>query len=156
MLPVVETVSAYLGDVAVAIVVGKVLLLSFIVAPVLASVLPAEYFGPVVRALFPKYYGLGMMAAALGITSIAALWVVTGIDGNHLLPLGLWAAIFSVEWYCRTPLTPNLNALRDRLKAQESQGPVDRELTSKWEHLHHRSVQLNGAVLLFGLCLVGL
>jgi hypothetical protein len=52
MAPLIE----YLHALAIAILVGKVVLLSFVVAPVLAKSLQREPFGTVVRRLFPAYY----------------------------------------------------------------------------------------------------
>ena len=51
MVSVVE----YFQMLAVAILVGKVVLLSFIVAPILAKNLERDPFGKVVRQLFPAY-----------------------------------------------------------------------------------------------------
>jgi len=47
---------AYLHVLSIAVLVGKVVLLSFVVAPVLARTLDSEHFGTVVRHLFPAYY----------------------------------------------------------------------------------------------------
>ncbi|MDF2458415.1 MAG: conserved rane protein of unknown function [Nitrospira sp.] len=51
---------AYVHILAGAVLVGKVVLLSFVVAPILAKSLEREPFGNVVRQLFPAYYGWGM------------------------------------------------------------------------------------------------
>jgi uncharacterized membrane protein len=51
MAPLIE----YLHTLAIAILVGNVVLLSFVVAPVLAKSLEREPFGTVVRQLFPAY-----------------------------------------------------------------------------------------------------
>lgn len=69
MLSVIE----YLHMLAVAVLVGKVVLLSFIVAPILAKNLEREPFGKVVRQLFPAYYALGMGTAILGLISVIGL-----------------------------------------------------------------------------------
>ncbi|MGH7257658.1 MAG: DUF4149 domain-containing protein, partial [Nitrospiraceae bacterium] len=47
---------AYVHVLGIAVLVGKVVLLSFVVAPVLARTLDPEHFGTVVRRLFPAYY----------------------------------------------------------------------------------------------------
>jgi len=46
---------AYLHALAIAILVGEVVLLSFVVAQVLAKSLEREPFGTVIRRLFPAY-----------------------------------------------------------------------------------------------------
>ena len=67
-----ESIMQYLQALAAAILVGKVVLLSFVVAPVLAKQLAPEQFGKVVRQLFPAYYLLGMGASVAGRQSLRA------------------------------------------------------------------------------------
>lgn len=152
----VESIMQYLHGLAAAILVGKVVLLSFVVAPVLAKQLAPEQFGKVVRQLFPAYYLLGMGAAAGGLVSVTALLVIRGASPGLSAAGGIWLIIFLAEAYCRSPLTPQSNAMRDQLKEQESRGSVDPVLKTSWERLHQRSLYLNSLVLLGGLCLVGL
>lgn len=64
------TVVEYLYLLAVPVLIGKVVLLSFVIAPILATTLERESFGAVVRRLFPAYYALGMAAAAMGVVSV--------------------------------------------------------------------------------------
>ena len=56
----------------------------------------------------------------------------------------------------RAPLTPQSNAMRDRLADQARQDAVDPALQDKWDRLHRRSLYLNFLVLIAGLCLVAL
>ena len=152
MVPLIE----YLHALASAILVGKVVLLSFVVAPILAKSLEREPFGTVVRRLFPAYYALGMGAAILGLVSLSGLAMISGIRPSLLVAGGIWLIILAAEAYCRSPLTPQSNATRDRLKEQESRGAVDPALQSSWNRLHQRSVSLNSMVLIAGLCLIWL
>lgn len=144
----------YVYHLAAAVLVGKIVLLSFIVAPVLAKTLEPEPFGRVVRRLFPSYYRLGMIAAAFGSTACVGLMLLQGADATLLALTGLWLAVFLVDGYCRSPLTPTLNSLRDQVKQQESLGLVDPHVKAHWESLHRRSVYLNTAILLIGLVLI--
>lgn len=146
----------YIHTLAVALLVGKVVLLSFVVAPILAKNLEREPFGKVVRQLFPAYYALGMAAAALGLLSLTILGMVREISLSMHVAGGLWLLILAAETYCRSPLTPQSNAMRDQLKEQEQLGTVDPALQASWNRLHQRSVSLNSLVLLAGLCLVWL
>jgi len=146
----------YVHALAVAVLVGKVVLLSFIVAPILAKNLDQESFGKVVRQLFPAYYALGMGAAAVGLGSMSVLLAVHGASHSLLAGGGIWLVILAAEAYCRSPLTPQSNAMRDRLKDQEQRGVVDPALQTAWNRLHQRSVYLNSIVLLAGFCLLGL
>jgi 4-amino-4-deoxy-L-arabinose transferase-like glycosyltransferase len=127
-----------------------------VVAPILAKTLEREAFGAVVRRLFPAYYALGMAAAAMGIVSVLLLGIVHETNAMRYLAAGIWLAVLAAETYCRSPLIPRSNAMRDRLKEQESQGTVDPLLERAWNRLHRRSVYLNSLVLLAGLCLLGL
>ncbi|MBX3237643.1 MAG: DUF4149 domain-containing protein [Nitrospiraceae bacterium] len=151
-----DALTNYLQQLAIAVLVGKVTLLSFVVAPVLAKTLDRESFAAVVRALFPAYYLLGMGAAVLGLLSLAGIGLLHGINWPLVLTGLLWLLIFAAESYCRSPLTPLSNEMRDRLKEQERQGTVDPELRRTWDRLHRWSVWLNSTVLLAGLLLLGL
>ena len=150
-----DSVMQYLQALAVAVLVGKVVLLSFVVAPILAKSLDQEAFGKVVRRLFPAYYVLGMGTAAAGLLSATVLGSTRGWTLPVLIAVGIWLGILAAESYCRAPLTPQSNAMRDRLKEQEQHGVVDATLKRAWERLHQRSLYLNSLVLLAGLCLVG-
>ncbi len=147
---------AYLHNLAAALLVGKVALLSFVVAPILARQLDPESFGRVVRQLFPAYYAMGIGVSFLGLLSIVGLSVVHGWTIGLLVASGLWVLVLAAEAYCRAPLTPRSNQMRDELKRQERMGVVDPELRVAWEGLHRRSVYLNSLVLLMGLCVLGL
>ena len=140
--------------IAAGALLGKVILLSFVVAPILAKNLDPESFGKVVRHLFPAYYALGMGTAVAGLISIGGLLAIHGFTVSLLLADGLWLTVLAAEAYCRSPLTPRSNAMRDQLKEQEQRGAVDPNLQHAWDQLHQRSVYLNSFVLLAGSCLV--
>ncbi|MBS0170608.1 MAG: DUF4149 domain-containing protein [Nitrospira sp.] len=154
-MSVMDAVMQYAHALAVAVLVGKVVLLSFVVAPILATQLEPDQFSAVVRRLFPAYYLLGMGAATLGLLSLIALGLVHGVNAWLLSTAGIWLVILLAESYCRTPLTPQSNAMRDRLKDQERQGAIDPVLQAAWNRLHQRSLYLNSLVLVGGLWLVG-
>jgi hypothetical protein len=151
-----ESILVYLETLAVAVLIGKVIFLSFIVAPVLARTLEPEPFGRVVRELFPAYYLLGIGAATVGFSVVAGLTLFHGADAFHAAALILWLSIILIDLYCYVPLVPRVNAMRDEIKRQELQGHVETGLRAKWNELHQRSVRLNATVLAIGLCLVGL
>ena len=146
----------YIQVLAAGILVGKVVLLSFVVAPILAKHLEPESFGNVVRRLFPAYYALGMGTAVMGAVSAALLVALRGMNIVLLSVVVVWLIVLAAESYCRSPLTPRSNAMRDRLKDQESRGLIDTDLQAAWNRLHQRSLYLNSLVLLAGLCLIAL
>jgi hypothetical protein len=144
----------YLHQLAAGLLIGKVVFLSFMVAPIMAQTLEAESFGKTVRRLFPAYYLLGMGSAAIALASLMGLAVLYGAEYLILLSMALWAGVLASETYSRSWLTPQSNAMRDQLKQQELHGPVDPGLKKKWDRLHRRSVVLNSLVLLAGLILI--
>jgi hypothetical protein len=149
-----DGVIQYVHLLAAGIVVGKVMLLSFVVAPILAKTLEPEAFGRVVRRLFPSYYALGIVAAGVGLLCAAFAAALHGMKPLAAPATMLWALVLTAELYCRSSLTPRSNAMRDRLKEQESRGLMDAELQTDWNRLHQRSVTLNSVVLLAGLGLM--
>ena len=147
---------AYLHVLAIAVLVGKVVFLSFVTAPVLARALDPDSFARVVRQLFPRYYALGMMAATVGWATITSIGLLRGFGMIDLISSTLWLGILIIETYCRSPLTPRINALSDQLKEAEQRGIQKMSVRKDRDTLHRLSVQLNSAVLVMGLCLIGL
>lgn len=141
---------------AMAILVGKIVFLSFVTAPVLSRTLTTDTFAKVVRSLFPQYYGLGMISAAVGWTTSIALGLLNGFESIVLLPATIWLGVLAIEHYCRTPLIAQINDLSDQLKAKQARGLTTPLLQQQRDSLHHLSVQLNSLVLFMGLCLIGL
>lgn len=146
----------YIHALAVAVLVGKVVLLSFVVAPILAKNLEREPFGKVVRQLFPAYYVLGVVTAVVGLLAVGATMALQGGSLSLLFTGGIWLIVLIAESYCHSPLTPESNVMRDQLKEQEQRGAVNAELLAAWNRLHQRSVYLNSLVLLAGLGLIAL
>ncbi len=151
-----ETGLRYFQTLAAGVLIGKIALLSFVVAPMLAAQLDRPTFARVVRRLFPAYYAMGMGAAGAGLLAVAGLGVLLGPRPVTGLSAGLWLLVLAAEWYCRSSLTPRSNRLRDELKQQEEHGAVSPALQAEWEMLHRRSLWLNSLVLVIGLCVLGL
>ncbi|HSE57407.1 MAG TPA: DUF4149 domain-containing protein [Nitrospiraceae bacterium] len=150
-----EATFRYLHLLACGLLIGKVALLSFVVAPVLAKTLEPESFGKVVRQLFPAYYVLGMASALLGLAAVTCLSMLKRFTWAGVAAGLLWLIVLAAEAYCRSPLTPTSNEMRDRLKQQERTGSVDLALQRNWQRLHQRSVYLNTLVLFCALGLLG-
>jgi hypothetical protein len=149
-----EMLFHYVHVLAAGVLIGKVVLLSFVVAPIIAQVLDAESFGKVARRLFPAYYLLGLGSAAVALASLIGLAALEGGGPMIVFAMALWTGVLASEWYSRSSVTPRSNAMRDQLKQQELHGAVDPGLKNAWERLHRRSVSLNSAVLVVGLILV--
>lgn len=147
---------AYLHVLAIAVLVGKVVFLSFITAPVLSQTLDPDSFAKVVRQLFPRYYALGMVSATVGWATITSIGLLKGFGPIDLISSTLWLGILTIENYCRSPLTPRINALSDRLKEADQRGIKILSVRKDRDDLHRLSVKLNSLVLIIGLCLIGL
>lgn len=147
---------AYVHPLAGAVLVGKAVLLSFVVAPILAKNLEREPLGNVVRQLFPAYYALGMGTAVAGFIAVSGLIALYESSTALITAGGMWLLVLLAEGYCRSPLTPQSDAIRDRLREQESRGAIDPGLQTAWNRLHQRSVSLNSMVLLAGCILIAL
>ncbi len=152
----IERILIFLNLFAMAVLVGKIVFLSFVTAPVLSRTLDADAFAKVVRSLFPQYYALGMISAAVGWFTSMALALLQGFTSTALIPATLWLGILAIEHYCRTPLISKINSLSDTLKAKQEKGINTPLLQRQRDGLHRLSVQLNSLVLLLGLCLLGL
>lgn len=151
-----EHILIFFNLLAMAILVGKIVFLSFVTAPVLSRTLDTDTFAKVVRSLFPQYYGLGMISAVVGWTTSIALGLLNGFDSIVLLPATIWLGVLAIEHYCRTPLIAQINDLNDQLKAKQARGLTTPLLQQQRDGLHRLSVQLNSLVLFMGLCLIGL
>ncbi len=145
----------YLHLLAVAVLVGKVVFMSFVAAPVFVQTLNADAFARLVRLLIPRYYALGMIAATVG-WSVTSLGLLNGFGPPALIAATLWLGVLAIENYCRSPLTPRINALSDQLKDAGQGGATVVPVRKDRDALHRRAVQLNGVVLILGLCLIGL
>lgn len=150
-----DMVFQYVHLLATGLLIGKVALMSFVVAPIIARTLDAESFSKVARRLFPAYYLLGLVSAAVALTSLMGLAVLGG-GPMIVFAMTLWTSVLASEWYSRFSVTPRSNAMRDRLKQQELHGLVDSGLREAWDRLHRRSVSLNSAVLMAGFILIGI
>ena len=151
-----EHILIFLNLLAVAILVGKIVFLSFVTAPVLSRTLDTDSFAKVVRTLFPQYYALGMINAAVGWATSIALGLLNGFEPIVLIPATLWLGVLGIEHYCRTPLICQINELSDQLKLNHAKGLNTPILQRRRDGLHRLSVRLNSVVLFMGLCLIGL
>lgn len=109
---------------------GSIVFFSFFLAPVLFRVLAAADAARVVRALFPRYYLLGIVCGL-----ILCLLLILRWDG---LRLAVVAFLTLIDLYCRQSLTPRINEARDA-------GPMRQ---TEFDRMHRLSVQLNGVVML--------
>jgi hypothetical protein len=120
---------------------GAIVFFSFVVAPTAFRVLGEANAGRLVRAVFPKYYLLGIVCGVL----LAGVQLARGFLyywGGMIRPaLILFTLLTLLSIYARQILVPAANAARD--SGESGRG--------RFRTLHRRSVMLNGFVLLCGL-----
>ncbi|MEM6615869.1 MAG: DUF4149 domain-containing protein [Pseudomonadota bacterium] len=111
-----------------AMTIGAMLFFGAATAPVIFKVLGEEKAGPVVRAIFPRYY------LVLGILSVLAAAAAFVVDPGVGFILGIVGLAF---FFSRQVIMPKINALRDEAKT----GSISAQST--FDKLHSWSVRLN-------------
>src|ERR1041384_1905834 len=130
--------------------IGSILFFSFGVAPAVFKVLKPEDAARLQRALFPRYYLVGLLCAALGIVCVGILLADRAfMKWPGILSLLLLATAGATDLWLRQTVVPHMAELREQRATQS-----DAALDAEWKTLHRVSVQLNVAVLLCGLALV--
>jgi len=147
----VSTAARFVLLLALGLWIGTVACFSFLVAPVVFTVLGPAQAGDVVGAIFPAYYRVGAVAGALSVTGGLMLrrhasaprawsWVVAIAAVG--LAATLWAGVV---------VHPAARARRASL-AQAGTPPA---LDPEFERLHRRAVVLNGTALLTAVGALG-
>ena len=139
-----------------AVWIGSIVFFSFVVAPTVFKVLKPEDAAKLQRAVFPKYYLVGMICAALGIMCVGLLLADNAFGKwPGVLSLLLLAGVGATDLWLRQTVVPHMNNLRERRAAiVESGKQPEPALEDEWKSLHRLSVQLNLAVLLCGFALL--
>jgi len=132
--------------------VGSIIFFSFVIAPTVFRTLKPEDAARLQRALFPKYYLVGVICAGMGIGCVGML-VMQRAFGKWpgLLSLFLLAVMGATDLWLRQSVVTHMAEIREQRAAAKEPDPA---LEAEWKSLHRLSVQLNGAVLLAGLVLV--
>lgn len=139
-----------------AVWIGSIVFFSFVVAPTIFKVLKPEDAAKLQRAVFPKYYLVGMICTALGIICVGLLLADNAFGKwPAVLSLLLLAGVGATDLWLRQTVVPHMNDLRERRATIVDSGQQpDPALEDEWKSLHKLSVQLNLAVLLCGFALI--
>ena len=138
--------------VTLAVWIGSIVFFSFVVAPTVFKVLKPEDAARLQRALFPRYYLVGLLCAAVGIVCVGILLADRAFGKwPGILSLLLLAATGATDLWLRQTIVPHMAELREQRAAAEQ---PDVALEKEWKTLHRLSVQLNVAVLLALFALV--
>lgn len=122
---------------SIGVLIGSIVFLSFVLAPLIFQTLDATAASRLLRALFPRYYRLGLLCCATGLGTavlLATLHPTAAAAGCAVLLAGMTISTgYSLQ------LVPRINTARDSGE------------NSLFKTLHLRSVILNGANLVFAI-----
>ena len=138
---------------AVAVWVGAVVLLSFVVAPGVFAALPRPQAGDLMNALFPAYYRLGALCGGVALVTGA----LQAYIGKRWGTLRFWLTGVMVvsTLYAGFVVTPHAQAVRVQLAAGDRQ--ADRAQLQKTFHRDHQlAVFANGVALFSGAAVLWL
>ena len=136
--------------------VGSIIFFSFVIAPTVFKVLKPEDAAKLQRAMFPKYYLVGILCAGIGIVSVGLL-VADRVFSKWpgVISLLLLAAMGATDLWLRQSIVPHMATIREQRAAALTAGQEpDPAIEHEWQSLHRLSVQINVAVLFCGLVLV--
>ena len=127
---------------ALGIWIGEIAFFSFVAAPAIFGVLGPERAGPVVGAIFPRYYALGGGAAAVALGCGVVL-------GRRAATSGLWSA--ATLW---AAIVVHPRAQRLRVTLQDAgQAPA---ANPDFQRAHRTAGALNATALIAGVAGLGL
>jgi hypothetical protein len=136
--------------------VGGLVFFVAVVAPVAFGTLPdAHTAGSVVRASLLGLHRIGFIAGAVYL--IATLTLIGTQRDSHLaraVEVLLIAAMLAITVYSHFSVLPRMENDRLSLGGDVASAPADAPAHRHFDRLHRLSVNLEGAVLLSGLCLV--
>ena len=128
--------------------IGSIIFFSFFAAPEIFKLLDREKAGELVGVIFPKYYLLGYICAALVLPALLTS------AGEFLKTKQILLFIMIIGWlYAGLFISPKARDLKAKIKfasAREEQKPLE----VQFKKMHSLAVKLNGTVLLAGLGLL--
>jgi hypothetical protein len=129
---------------------GGIVFFSFFTAPAVFTVLPRPEAGQLISTIFPRYYMLGYI---VGTISLVLAIYFTAVR----VPRMWWgfttvvvAIALGLTFYAGIVILPRADAIRT---VNEAANP-DPAVKAEFDQLHHRSVILNGAVLLLNIAAI--
>lgn len=150
--PMFSRVIESLFVIAVAVWVGAIVLLSFVVAPGIFAALPRPQAGDLMNQLFPAYYRVGVLC------SLVAL-ITGGVQaylGRRWGTVRFWlTGVMAISTlYAGFVVTPHAQAIRAQLMAGGDHPPQMESRVKLQEAFrldHQRAVAANGVALISGL-----
>src|SRR2546423_2912012 len=95
--------------------VGSIMFFSFVIAPTIFKVLKPEDAAKLQRALFPKYYLVGIICAGIGIVCVGLLLAERAFGKwPGVLSLLLVAAMGGPDFWLRHTALPHMAQIREQ------------------------------------------
>lgn len=131
--------------------IGGIVFFSFIGAPSIFKVLPPEYAGRAVGAIFPKYYPMGYVSGAV---SFACLIFSAAKTGHWpILKILLVLAMLTLTVYSSLVIHPKAKSLKEEMQIATGKSDIT-EIKKQFDRVHFASVINNGIVLVLGIILI--
>ncbi len=135
---------------ALALWLGALVTVSFLVAPAVFRALPSETAGTVMGQVFPLYYAFTAVTGVLALAAGVWLWRAAVGTRTWRIVLPMLVVMLAATAYAGGVVSPRARELRPALHRE----PVDPAIRSEFDGLHRRAVQLNGLVLVLGFATV--
>lgn len=126
---------------------GAIVFFSFVIAPTVFTVLGREQAGDLVAVIFPRYYQLGIGAAATALATAIVLRARGSARGAWTASSVALAVGFAATLWAGTVVEPRARQLRLEMHTAAPASDVAEE----FGHAHRLAVTLNGTALLAGL-----
>ena len=137
---------------SLSLMVGGMVFLSFLVAPVLFQNFPREQAGETLSVIFPGYH---LWAISLALLALASFFFMAIIHSKwSLTRFILLTTMVVLSLYAGMVTGPDAAELRIQIQEQKEEQVKSPELREKFHKLHQRAVILNGVVLLIGIGLL--
>ncbi len=131
--------------------VGMIIFYTLFVTPSIFRALPRELAGDVVSHIFPKYWGIGYVAAILSLASLIAMSFIEKVfPMARILILALMTAL---TFYSGLVVAPEAQTVKAQMKVVEDPQRLE-ELRSEFRGVHRTSFAMNLVVMVAGVVLV--
>ncbi len=130
--------------------VGTVLGVSLLVPPFVFRMLPRQQAGEVMGTIFGWYYWLGIGLGAIALIAGVSLARRVGWNWERVAAVVLLVVMVGAAGYVRLIVSPDIMAARELIYGAPDEASAAPHRATL-DTLHHRSVMINGAILLGGV-----
>jgi len=145
----------FLLTLALSIWVGTIAFFSAVIAPTIFQTMDRAAAGKLLAEIFPRYYRAGVVCGLAALLSVLVLFLFeSGSRGMRFLQTILVLAMLGTTLYAGWMLEPRIHRVKEERVSGLTQAARD-DAQKRFDALHARSVQLNGAILALGLAGLG-